>query len=375
MVICLKYIMSFISFLATLLVATTFLAAPASAEIGVYTETTLLPEIESESLTLYDKVKTGEYQKIGSVLGNLVDTVRLGGTQALVEESSPEASLLFFNEDSKVLVDLVFREDLIQTVPEIATSFASQGFDKTLCAGKVCSGYATIDSLPTLAANEEVLFVKPVIRPTKNTGSVLSEGDLALKADIARHNFWVNGTGMTVGVLSDSFNCLGGYARDIVTGDLPGDVIILDEYSESGCTDEGRAMLQIIHDVAPAAKLVFHTASKGVVEFAAGINALAAAGCDVIVDDSKFNLPEYFALPHLPAKLCSQHPKCHIFTFLLFLAPSQIQLDMQGNPIFKTTLSHKLLIQWSAKEFHILVLQEIAIDEPGIPLMVLLIQV
>jgi len=49
--------------------------------------------------------------------------------------------------------------------------------------------------------------------------------------------------------------------------------------------DEGRAMLQLIHDLAPGAQLFFHTAIEGPQDFADGINALAEAGCDVIVDD------------------------------------------------------------------------------------------
>jgi len=44
-------------------------------------------------------------------------------------------------------------------------------------------------------------------------------------------------------------------------------------------------MLQIIHDVAPGAKLYFHTAVNGEADFAAGIVKLAQAGCNIIVDD------------------------------------------------------------------------------------------
>jgi PKD repeat protein len=51
------------------------------------------------------------------------------------------------------------------------------------------------------------------------------------------------------------------------------------------CTDEGRAMAQIIHDVAPGAAIAFHTAYNGIADFANGIQELADAGADVIVDD------------------------------------------------------------------------------------------
>ena len=54
--------------------------------------------------------------------------------------------------------------------------------------------------------------------------------------------------------------------------------------TESG-TDEGRAILQLLHDVAPAAKLAFYTASVSETDFAAGIIRLADAGAQIIVDD------------------------------------------------------------------------------------------
>ncbi len=96
----------------------------------------------------------------------------------------------------------------------------------------------------------------------------------------------VNGTGIKVGVLSDSFNDLGGAAEDEADGALPpaADIQVLKDLA-SGGTDEGRAMMQIIHDIAPGADLAFYTASDSEQDFADGILALAAAGCKVIVDD------------------------------------------------------------------------------------------
>jgi len=99
----------------------------------------------------------------------------------------------------------------------------------------------------------------------------------------------VNGSGIRVGVLSDSFNDLGGAAADEADGALPpaADIDVIKDLA-SGGTDEGRAMMQIIHDIAPAADLAFYTAFDSEQDFANGILALAAAGCKVIVDDVSY---------------------------------------------------------------------------------------
>jgi hypothetical protein len=83
------------------------------------------------------------------------------------------------------------------------------------------------------------------------------------------------------------------YATDQAEGALPAGVNVLKEAScmSYGAplylpdTDEGRAMLQIVHAVAPGASLAFHTAVESEADFANGIIALANAGAKVIVDD------------------------------------------------------------------------------------------
>jgi hypothetical protein len=108
--------------------------------------------------------------------------------------------------------------------------------------------------------------------------------DQAVRGDIARGAYGVTGAGIRVGVLSDSFNLLGGMAADIAAGNLPQGVRVLEE-GPAGSHDEGRAMADLIHRIAPGAQILFHTATNGEADFAAGIRALVAAGCQVIVDD------------------------------------------------------------------------------------------
>jgi hypothetical protein len=72
-------------------------------------------------------------------------------------------------------------------------------------------------------------------------------------------------------------------ANDIASGDLPAATTILQDFA--GGTDEGRAMAQLIHDLAPGASIAFATAFTGMAGFANNIIALANAGAKVIVDD------------------------------------------------------------------------------------------
>src|SRR5262249_18378332 len=92
-----------------------------------------------------------------------------------------------------------------------------------------------------------------------------------------------DGTGVKVGVLSDSATPAR-VAALIATGDLPPDTIVLPGQAGSAA-NEGTALMEIVHDIAPGAKLYFATAVAGEASFANNINALRAAGCDIIVDD------------------------------------------------------------------------------------------
>lgn len=174
-------------------------------------------------------------------------------------------------------------------------------------------------SLPRIATIPGVRSVHPVLAPmvfaSCEGGSVISEGVAQINAKAARDEFGLDGEGVTVGVLSDSFNKATGAAtdaeEDVETEDLPGlanecleqktpvDVLQDISPSEEG-SDEGRAMLQIVHDVAPATKLAFASAYFGEPAFAKSIEELAepvlsgGAGAKVIVDDIAYFEEPFF---------------------------------------------------------------------------------
>ena len=114
-------------------------------------------------------------------------------------------------------------------------------------------------------------------------GNATWEGVAAHKANVA-HSAGRIGTGIKVCVLSDGVNSL---AARQATGDLPATVTVLPGQAGSG--DEGTAMLEIVHDMAPGASLYFATAFNSEAQFASNITSLRSTyGCDVMVDDVKY---------------------------------------------------------------------------------------
>ncbi|MFN7950734.1 MAG: S8 family serine peptidase [bacterium] len=168
----------------------------------------------------------------------------------------------------------------------LRTQLAALGMGQVARYRHVVSGRMPVAALLAMADASALRFARPAYHTT-NTGSVLSQGDEAMRTDVARPASSVTGAGMVVGTLSNSYNCLGGAPAGVTSGDLPAGVTVLAEApSCSGQTDEGRGMMELIADVAPGAAQAFNTANGGQAAFAAGILALAnTAGADVINDD------------------------------------------------------------------------------------------
>jgi hypothetical protein len=161
-----------------------------------------------------------------------------------------------------------------------------------------------IGDLPGVEGATELLA--PLARAPDCGGAARSEGDAQLNAASARASFGVDGSGVTVGILSDSFDrdplAATHAAGDVLSGDLPGSgspcgsgtaVNVLGDPEGEG-DDEGRAMAQIVHDLAPGAAIDFASAFTGELSFAANIRALAGAGAQVIADDVAYFEEPFF---------------------------------------------------------------------------------
>ena len=179
----------------------------------------------------------------------------------------------------------------------LRTQLTAKGLIDGVVHSTAVSGKAPVAALGDMAATSGLKFLRPTLAMAR-AGSVLSQGDRSLRSDLARRESGASGRGIRIGVLSDSYDCAPGAfepgapftraAQDIANGDLPRNVLVLKDLAAApsdDCSDEGRAMMQLIHDVAPGAPLAFYTAFESQEDFAAGIRALAAAGSQVIVDD------------------------------------------------------------------------------------------
>ena len=222
-----------------------------------------------------------------------------------------------------VAVDAITRGD----VQQLKAALTALGMRRPATYLNDVGGWLPVSALNAAAALPQLHSIRAAMWRA-HAGAVTSQGDYVQGSAAARTASGTDGTGITVGILSDSYDCYSLYAQpgsgvpasgnqgyapngftataadDIASGDLPaaGNINILEE-AGSGTDlgtcgysadyflpngDEGRAMMQIVHDVAPGAKLAFHTAANTEADFAQGIHDLATAGAKVIADDVSY---------------------------------------------------------------------------------------
>jgi len=244
----------------------------------------------------HDAMRQGSSSKLSGALIRLQAAQAAAAKQRTPQPAPKGRNPLLKVVNGQVVIDAVAKPGQAQA---LRTELVSRGLQNAAVFGNVVSGRLPVSALADLATSPALQFARPSVR-AHDVGLVTSQGDRSLNTDAARLRFGVDGTGISIGALSDSFNCTTGpllpgqmhttAEQDVANGDLPTGVIVLKE--DPTCDDgidEGRAMLQIIHDVAPGARLAFHTADDGEADFANGIVQLALqAGADVLVDDISY---------------------------------------------------------------------------------------
>ena len=203
------------------------------------------------------------------------------------------------------------------------------GFRTSAVFGNDIGGWLPLDQAEAAAALGQLRFVKTAMMRTRAAAPppdpVAYQGDFVQRSyALKKSNPSLTGSGITVGIISDSFDCngvynqanptaqhKGDYADDVKEGALPAGVTVIKEdpaANGNACpgTDEGRALAQIVYAVAPGVKLAFYTADGSEADFAQGIltlalpagqkdpNGLPGGGAQIIDDDvGYFDEPVY----------------------------------------------------------------------------------
>lgn len=230
----------------------------------------------------------------------------VNGGPASLQVSSDGIAVTIFYTAPPTDVDLTAIREL-GTVDDVAAKYLV--VDATIPAAAL----ATVAALPNIA------YVVENIAPTtsgvsrdvvgtraettsaaRSTDSCRTiEANLAepLNVPFAREVYDVDGTGVKIGIISDSYatrtDPVSTPEQDIAAGLLPGagnpcghaqPVQVVKE-SRQAAGDEGRAMAQLVHSIAPGATLLFASGLGGQAGFVDAVGTLADAGADVIVDD------------------------------------------------------------------------------------------
>ncbi len=264
-------------------------AAPATTPLE-QAEAAALRDVQGPTLAGGD----GPMAKIGLNLAEVYEEFKL--FEAGTDIASSGSTFVPSNSEIQIQGDDVALDASATTdVATLDTNLTGLGMTVLATTPQVVSGWFPIDNLNALADVSGLQFARADTKPIIRAGSVDSQGDASLDAPTARTQFGVDGTGITVGVISGSFNTsgTGSEAADVASGDLPAaGVDVLGD--TPGGDDEGRAMAQIVHDVAPGAAIDFDDSGISEVTFAQSILALQAAGAQVIADDVGFNSEPFF---------------------------------------------------------------------------------
>ena len=254
---------------------------------------------------------------LGNGLGRLLKQAKNPGSARSHGLKIDQAALAIRDQQGRVLVDLTPEVGVNRVAFRRQAQAAGMSVRAVDRRRGTLEGFVPLSSVRALAGLHGTGTIAQAIRPGTDIGRATSQGVALERADTVQAA-GVDGRGITIGALSDSYDTatstlLGTPLRihakeDVKSGDLPGTgnaayptpVVVVQEGPADGSGfDEGRAMLQIAHDVAPGAKLCFATAFAGLLGFADNIRKLAdksgPCGADVIVDDVKYFDEPYFS--------------------------------------------------------------------------------
>ena len=254
-----------------------------------------LPQTTAQQIRTLLEAKARRTSDLRKVSPRLLDALTVAGRESPRTDLPRLRQPVVADASGRIAVDIraTVTAEVLDHIANLGGTVLSRVPQYRAIRARLPFDLETVEALATLADVQAIRIADPAItrsqpRPfqvpgpeSAPTGKMdTSEGDVAHQAFLARQRYGVDGTGIAVGVLSDGVDSL---ADRQASGDLPAQVTVLP--GQAGEGDEGTAMLEIVHDLAPGAALYFATAATGPARFAANIRALCDAGVDVIVDD------------------------------------------------------------------------------------------
>jgi hypothetical protein len=294
--------------------------------------------------------RSAALSKLTTVLADLAvsqsptSTTRQAGTPLSMDGMPPSVRdaarerRLRINDKNEVQVYVILNAVSDQTVRQLEANGVT--IELRDPAHRRVQARLDVTKLLPVAALDVVQAIRLPTYTRHRSGAVTTEGDAILNALTARHQFGLDGTGVRVGVVSDGLKgvfesdcrtCTGVTNGPMATGDLPATVGLrtssgvlttvsggivgrsfranrdleglppaTPSCSFAGAGAEGTALLEIVHDLVPSAKLSFANADTDL-EFEQAVNFLAASS-DVVLDDIGF-----YGLPYNGTSAVSQN--------------------------------------------------------------------
>ena len=254
-----------------------------------------LPAQSAQEALNAQRASAGKHPKLSGALARLSDAVAtaivrgnaIGGdlTNSLPDDLKSLADAKLMRIDDAGRVQAYVRVAGADAGVLEALGAAGASVERVSDDSSVIQAWIPAAALDAVAALPPVKLVRLPDYGFVQAGSVMTEGDAIIRADLARSSFGLTGAGVRVGVVSDG---VGGIASAQASGDLSSvntTTCNVGGGDPTASGAEGTAMLEIVHDIAPGAELWFGNFGTGTdLDFNAAVDCLAAH-TDVVVDD------------------------------------------------------------------------------------------
>ncbi|MEV6410637.1 hypothetical protein [Kribbella sp. NPDC051718] len=210
-------------------------------------------------------------------------------SKAKISTASPEARSLGISNSGRIGVQIYAASPVTDqqeaSLTSLGVSVLKNAADFKAVPGAdlpttgLLSTTVPYDKLDAVASLGWVSALRPSLRPAVDVGPIEAESVQLHKADLAQAS-GLTGKGQKVGAISGDVDHL---AESVAQGELPADVQVLRQAAYDD--DEGTAMLEIIHDIAPQAKLAYASTRDTTAEYVEAFHELANAGVTMIAED------------------------------------------------------------------------------------------